>query len=117
MLSVLKNRKTQLAHAISEHAHSRLCTRDRETRARWRFLTSSDTRPMEKMRKLLCSSPVVCRFHRTAIRCRYNSIVFDGYEQEPSIKGNAPLRRGQNMYLVIRFTTRYQIHSRQETLT
>src|SRR6218665_3449676 len=88
--------------------HSRLCTRDRETRARWRFVTSSDGEND--------NSTVVCLLHRTAIRCRYNSSLC-GYEQGPSIKGNAPLRRGQNMYPVIRFTTRYQIHSKQEMLT
>src|SRR6218665_3961523 len=63
---------------------------------------------MEKMRKLWWHNGAVAQSYADFTERRYGAgttVVFDGYEQWPTIKGNAPLRRQNNIYV-----SRYQIH-------
>ena len=42
------------------------------------------------------------------------TVVFDGYEQEPSIKDNTQLRRGHNLYPVISFTADTELSMKKD---
>src|SRR6218665_2890499 len=96
--------KPQLAHAISEHARDGILDLVPETEKYVLDGGSLLHRILWRKRESYC---VIAQSYADFTVRQYaigTTVVFDGYEQGPSIKDNTQLRRGQNMYPVISFT-------------
>src|SRR6218665_2835668 len=98
--------KPQLAHAISEHARDGILYLVPETQKYVLDGGSLLHRILWRKGESYVVIHVAQSYPDFTVR-QYGvgtTVVFDGYEQGPSIKDNTQLTRGQNMYPVISFT-------------
>src|SRR6218665_610878 len=111
---VRKADKPQLAHAISEHASDGIVDFVPETERHVLDVGSLLHRiPWKKGE----SYGTIAQSYADFTVRQYGAgttVVFDGYEQGPSIKDNTHLRRGQSMYPVITFTAETEFSGKKE---